>query len=125
MKRLHENLITLAARVQTLHTSVQSQKEQYKNLRRVYFKDDSNIFEQDAEQTLTKKQSIYSLRSLTGPTPFSETPGGSANLNVDGLAMLAGSSAAGPSTAGPSTSSNPSKFISLRTDKGESYESRT
>lgn len=106
MKRLHETLIVLAARVQTLHTSVQSQKEQYKNLRRVYFKDDSNIFEQDADQTLTKKPNIYSLRSLTGPTPFSETPGGTANLNVDGLAMLAGSTV----TSIVTTTSNPSKF---------------
>lgn len=105
MKRLHETLIVLAARVQTLHTSVQSQKEQYKNLRRVYFKDDSNIFEQDAEQSLPKKQSIYSLRSLTGPTPFSETPGGAANLNVDGLAMLTGSNV----TSIVTTTSNPSK----------------
>lgn len=105
MKRLHETLIVLAARVQTLHTAVQSQKEQYKNLRRVYFKDDSNIFEQDAEQTLPKKQSIYSLRSLTGPTPFSETPGGGANLNVDGLAMLTGSNV----TSIVTTTSNPSK----------------
>lgn len=104
MRRLHETLIVLAARVQALHTTVQSQKEQFKNLRRVYFKDDTNIFDNESDNSKIKKQTIYSLRSLTGPTPFSETPGLGIPLQVDGLAMLAGS--AGTSIP---TSSNPSK----------------
>ncbi|KAK6637331.1 hypothetical protein RUM44_007746 [Polyplax serrata] len=104
MRRLHETLIVLAARVQTLHTTVQSQKEQFKNLRRVYFKDDTNIFESGADQSRAKKQTMYSLRSLTGPTPFSESHGPGIPLNVDGLAMLSNSATAYASV--PTTTSN-------------------
>lgn len=105
MRRLHETLIVLAARVQALHTTVQSQKEQFKNLRRVYFKDDTNVFESETDQSRVKKQTIYSLRSLAGPTPFFEAPGTGLPLNVDGLAMLA-------SSAAPSIPTNPSKNFS-------------
>ncbi|KAL0273282.1 UNVERIFIED_CONTAM: hypothetical protein PYX00_005992 [Menopon gallinae] len=93
MRRLHETLVVLAARVQTLHTTVQSQKEQYRNLRRVYLKDDSAIFDKDADHQHGRKQTIFSLHSLTGPTPFSETTGSARPLNLDGLAMLAGTTA--------------------------------
>lgn len=100
MRRLHETLVVLAAKVQTLHTTVQSQKEQYKNVRRVYLKDDSTIFEHDADEISSKKQTIYSLRSLTGPSPFSETPS-VGSLNLDGLAMLTGSSGTSLATTTP------------------------
>lgn len=90
MRRLHETLVVLAARVQTLHTTVQSQKEQYRNLRRVCLKDDSAIFDKDIDHQYGRKQTIFSLHSLTGPTPFSETSGSARPLNLDGLAMLAG-----------------------------------
>lgn len=102
MRRLHETLIVLAARAQSLHTTIQSQKEQFKNLRRVYFKDDTNIFDNEMDQNRIKKQTMFSLHSLTGPTPFSENIGSGFPLKVDGLAMLA-SSAANPITI-PTTS---------------------
>lgn len=84
MRRLHDTFVALAGRLQSVHTQVESQKEQYLNLRKYILKDPTNIFlTQVKEPTLAPTCSVQSINktpSLSGPTPFSSL--GTVNLSM-------------------------------------------
>ncbi|XP_013141432.1 PREDICTED: probable nucleoporin Nup58 isoform X2 [Papilio polytes] len=45
IRRMHESLVALAGRLQTVHAQVDAQKEQYLNLRKYILKDPTNVFD--------------------------------------------------------------------------------
>lgn len=75
MRKLHETFVALAGRLQSVHSEVETQKEQYLNLRKYMFNDATNIFEKtlpqnemiSLENMSSKKQPS---RIAAGPTPF-------------------------------------------------------
>lgn len=101
MRRLHETLVVLAARVQSLHLTVLDAVEKYRHLRHVYLKEDLPVPSKPAVKRAGQK-------SLAGPTAFSETAG-IANLSVDALSMLTG----GVMPLAPATTT-PSKTLQNR-----------
>lgn len=82
MRRLHDTLVVLAARAQSLHLATLGVLEEYRHLRHMYLKEDLPA---PPKLAATRRPP----RSLAGPTPFSETAG-SANLTMDALSMLTG-----------------------------------
>ncbi|XP_063537729.1 nuclear pore complex protein Nup58-like [Cydia strobilella] len=100
IRRMYESLVALAGRLQTVHTQVEAQKEQYLNLRKYVLKDSTDVFNsvsashsldqilRDAEGTRKKtkpglndslgravlsdpRATLGSIAQLAGPTPFS------------------------------------------------------
>lgn len=75
MKKLHETFVALAGRLQSVHTQVESQKEQYLNLRKYILKDPTNIFQKPIKDNLKSIESSllqsFNNNSVSGPTPFS------------------------------------------------------
>lgn len=73
MRRLHDSFIALAGRLQTVHNSVETQKEQYLNLRKYFLKDSTNVFEEQAKKSLSGgvKPVVSGVKISPGPTPFS------------------------------------------------------
>lgn len=65
LQQLHESFIALAGRVQENHTRVDSQKEQYLNIRKFVLRDNTNVF----EVALSSKGSKVQY----GPNPFSSS----------------------------------------------------
>lgn len=68
LQQLHESFIALAGRVQDNHTKVETQKEQYLNIRKFALRDNTNVFEvagKSNENQLSKVQ--------FGPNPFTNT----------------------------------------------------
>ncbi|XP_053616344.1 nuclear pore complex protein Nup58 isoform X2 [Plodia interpunctella] len=51
IRRMHESLVALAGRLQTVHSQVEAQKEQYLNLRKYVLKDPSNVFDTKSYST--------------------------------------------------------------------------
>jgi nucleoporin p58/p45 len=73
MRRLHDSFIALAGRLQTVHNSVETQKEQYLNLRKYFLKDSTNVFEEQAKKSFSGgvRPVVSSIKISPGPTPFS------------------------------------------------------
>lgn len=73
MRRLHDSFIALAGRLQTVHNSVETQKEQYLNLRKYFLKDSTNVFEEQAKKSPSGgvKPVVSGVKISPGPTPFS------------------------------------------------------
>jgi nucleoporin p58/p45 len=72
MRRLHDSFIALAGRLQTVHNSVETQKEQYLNLRKYFLKDSTNVFEEQSKKSLGGMKPVVSgVKISPGPTPFS------------------------------------------------------
>jgi nucleoporin p58/p45 len=72
MRRLHDSFVALAGRLQTVHNSVETQKEQYLNLRKYFLKDSTNVFEEHAKKSaggIIKPNNGTNVSP--GPTPFS------------------------------------------------------
>lgn len=71
MRKLHETFIALAGRLQSVHSQVDIQKEQYLNLRKYMLHDDTNIFEKPIIQCNAVIVEKYQPPKLSsGPTPF-------------------------------------------------------
>jgi len=73
MRRLHDSFIALAGRLQTVHNLVETQKEQYLNLRKYFLKDSTNVFEEQAKKSPSGgvKPVVTGVKIAPGPTPFS------------------------------------------------------
>jgi len=72
MRRLHDSFVALAGRLQTVHNSVEMQKEQYLNLRKYFLKDSTNVFEEQAKKsTAGGIKPVSGVKISPGPTPFS------------------------------------------------------
>lgn len=74
MRKLHDTFVALAGRLQSVHTQVESQKEQYLNLRRYILKDPTNIFLKPPAKevkTVDSMQPSFTSNVVSGPTPFS------------------------------------------------------
>lgn len=72
---MHETFVALAGRLQSVHSEVQMQKEQYLNLRKYMFHDDTNVFEKSLPQNeiLNLENITFSpskIAAAAGPTPF-------------------------------------------------------
>ncbi|EFN90130.1 Probable nucleoporin Nup58 [Harpegnathos saltator] len=68
MSKLHESLVAVAGRLQSVHAKVQQQKEQYLNFRKYVLKDNTNVFDNIKENSKSNRSSIEKITS--GPTPF-------------------------------------------------------
>ncbi|KAH0956444.1 hypothetical protein HN011_000367 [Eciton burchellii] len=68
MSKLHESLVTVAGRLQSIHAKVQQQKEQYLNFRKYVLKDNTNVFDNIKVNSKANRSSISKITS--GPTPF-------------------------------------------------------
>jgi nucleoporin p58/p45 len=72
MRRLHDSFVALAGRLQTVHNSVEMQKEQYLNLRKYFLKDSTNVFEEQAKKSAGGAMKPFNgVKISPGPTPFS------------------------------------------------------
>lgn len=72
MRRLHDSFVALAGRLQTVHNSVETQKEQYLNLRKYFLKDSTNVFEEHAKKSAAGVIKPSNDTDVSpGPTPFS------------------------------------------------------
>lgn len=68
MSKLHESLVAVAGRLQSVHAKVQQQKEQYLNFRKYVLKDNTNVFDSIKASGKPSRNSIEKITS--GPTPF-------------------------------------------------------
>ena len=77
MKHLHETFVTLAGRLQLIHSQVESQKEYYLNYRKEVLKDDTNVFEQRSTVIhMFDKMNTFNFKPAdvaSGPSPFNST----------------------------------------------------
>lgn len=107
MRRLHDTFVALAGRLHSVHTQVESQKEQYLNLRKYILKDPTNIFikpPSKEEQALdVALKGLAANKSMYGPTPFSSF-GSPFAMN------LLAQQAAKPPPAYPATTTSLSEF---------------
>lgn len=66
-RQINESFISLAGRLQELHQKVETQKEQFLNLRKYRLRDTTNVFAK-----IDNPESKVDTTSITcGPTPFS------------------------------------------------------
>lgn len=76
MKRLHDSFVALAGGLQTVHSQVEVQKEQYLNFRKYTLRDEKNVFaktptEKSAAATSIQRSINYLPPKVEfGPTPF-------------------------------------------------------
>ncbi|GLH05030.1 Nuclear pore complex protein Nup98-Nup96 [Gryllus bimaculatus] len=76
MRRLHDSFVALAGRLQSVHNSVETEKNQYLLLRKYFLKDSSNVFEEEARKSvLASAKTKSSSKASAGPTPFSALGG--------------------------------------------------
>ncbi|XP_067204710.1 nucleoporin p58/p45 isoform X3 [Linepithema humile] len=68
MSKLHESLVAVAGRLQSVHAKVQQQKEQYLNFRKYVLKDNTNVFDSIKASSKSSRSNIGRITS--GPTPF-------------------------------------------------------
>ncbi|XP_011878065.1 PREDICTED: nucleoporin p58/p45 isoform X2 [Vollenhovia emeryi] len=68
MSKLHESLVAVAGRLQSVHAKVQQQKEQYLNFRKYVLKDNTNVFDNIKANSKSNRSNIG--RITCGPTPF-------------------------------------------------------
>ncbi|XP_032662645.1 nucleoporin p58/p45-like isoform X2 [Odontomachus brunneus] len=68
MSKLHESLVAVAGKLQSVHAKVQQQKEQYINFRKYVLKDNTNVFDSIKVNNKSSRNSIEKITS--GPTPF-------------------------------------------------------
>jgi nucleoporin p58/p45 len=68
LHQIHESFIALAGRLQETHTKVESQKEQYLNLRKQLLRDTTNIFEMESSTTTANTS-----KAQYGPNPFTSS----------------------------------------------------
>lgn len=68
MSKLHESLVAVAGKLQSVHAKVQQQKEQYLNFRKYVLKDNTNVFDNIKVNSKSSRNSIEKITS--GPTPF-------------------------------------------------------
>lgn len=75
MRRLHDTFVALAGRLHSVHTQVESQKEQYLNLRKYILKDPTDIFmkpmSKEAQALDVVLRGLGANKTISGPTPFS------------------------------------------------------
>lgn len=109
MRRLHDTFVALAGRLQSVHSQVESQKEQYLNLRKYILKDPTDIFIQPPikEPVLVSNVSNIKGHLISGPTPFSTI--GTANIPVMPTAQQVPNK---PPPAYPATSISELSFVS-------------
>lgn len=111
MRKLHETFVALAGRLQSVHTQVESQKEQYLNLRKYILKDPTNIFLKPTKEIKTIEATLQSFNNnnISGPTPFS-------SLGAPGMGMMMPPQPAPskPPPAYPANNTTLSKFSNCR-----------
>lgn len=73
LNQIHECFIALAGRVQEAHIKVESQKDQYLQLRKLVLRDATNVFEVAEQETLNNSSSAS--RVQYGPNAFSNQGG--------------------------------------------------
>lgn len=76
LRRLHETFVALAGRLQSIHSQVEMQKDQYLNMRKYFLKDSTNIFDKpesndDAISKMIAQSQLALPKRAAGPTPFS------------------------------------------------------
>lgn len=86
MRRLHETFVALAGRLQSLHSQVELQKEEYLRFRKNILHDTTNVFEMPNSHNEALNIAINSLRYsppmlASGPTPFN-------NVTATSFALL-------------------------------------
>lgn len=79
LQQIHESFIALAGRLQETHTKVDTQKEQYLNLRKFILRDTTNVFEIEQEKDAATSNTS---KVQYGPNPFTSSMlGGGLNLS--------------------------------------------
>ncbi|XP_014488142.1 PREDICTED: nucleoporin p58/p45-like isoform X2 [Dinoponera quadriceps] len=68
MSKLHESLVAVAGKLQSVHAKVQQQREQYLNFRKYVLKDNTNVFDGIKVNSKSSRNSVEKITS--GPTPF-------------------------------------------------------
>jgi nucleoporin p58/p45 len=68
LHQIHESFIALAGRLQETHTRVESQKEQYLNLRKHLLRDSTNVFEVEPSAASPNTSKVQ-----YGPNPFTSS----------------------------------------------------
>lgn len=97
LQQIHESFIALAGRLQETHTKVDSQKDQYLNLRKFLLRDTTNVF--DVEQA-NKSSGANTSKVQYGPNPFtSSSLGGGLNFSNQSAAKQWNSSQTQPNNS--------------------------
>lgn len=82
LQQIHESFIALAGRLQETHTKVETQKDQYLNLRKVILRDSTDVFEAATNDVGLSKPSEIQY----GPNPFTTSTMGHSGFNISNQA---------------------------------------